>query len=137
MVKDIRKLIEKQRDYYKSIVSVYSPLLQETVYFTSEGFNHLLFKSNRSPRKLSERYMKLMCLSYTVKVISKCKTASETRQYIRLVRGKKKTATSHELVYEIEEGKMIRVIVERVGTGKLKFLSVMPHKNSSKPKKRR
>jgi hypothetical protein len=53
---DIRELINEKRAFYKSIVSLYCPILGETVYFTSEGFNHLLFESNRMPRKLSERY---------------------------------------------------------------------------------
>lgn len=136
MAKDIIKLVEEQRAYYKSIVSVYSPILEGTVYFTSIGFNHLLYEANRRPRKLSERYMKLKCLNHATTVLVKCDAISKTRQVEVKIKGKTKKVIWHELVCEIQQGVIIRVIVEKVGTGKLKFKSIMPHKNSSKPKKR-
>ncbi len=135
MRENIRDLIKRQRKYYKSIASVNCPILQDTVYFTSEGFNHLLY-ANRKPRKLSERYMKLICLNSAKKVIKKCKVISETREVQRKIKGKLKTTIHHELVHEIKKSVKIRVIVEKIGSGKLKFLSVMPHNNRSKPKKR-
>jgi len=38
----------------------------------------------------------------------------------------------YALVHEVEKGKIIRVIVEKVGAGKYKFRSVMLHNNKSK-----
>jgi len=80
--------------------------------------------------------MKLMCLKYAREVIKNCKVVSETREFRRKVKSKQKTIIQHELVYEVKKGTKIRVIVEKIGGGKLKFRSVMPHNNRSKPKKR-
>ena len=134
MKKDFNEIIEEHRKYYKSIVSVSCPILQDTVYFTSEGFNHLLYKTHGRPRKKSEIYMKLMCLKNAPEVIAKCTTVSKTRKIIKFVKNKEKESVCHELVCKIRKGKEIRVVVGQVGTGKLKFLSVMPHSNKSKPK---
>lgn len=136
MNRDFRKFIENQRKYYKKIGSVACPILRETVYFNSDGFEHLLYKGNRKPRKLNERYMKLKCLEYVPEVIKKADVISETRQSEKRIKGKLKKVTFHELIYKIKEGTQIRVVVEKVGNGKLHFLSVMPHKKRPKPKKR-
>jgi hypothetical protein len=134
MKKNFSKIVEERRSYYKSIVSVFCPILEETIYFTAEGFNHLLFKSNRTPRNLSERYMKLMCLEFASVVIEKCEIVNETRKNTRTIKGKRKSVISHELVFEVVKNKEIRVVVDKIGTGKLKFRSIMPHNNKSKPK---
>ena len=55
---DLKKLVEKQKNFYKGVVSVFCPILNNTVYFTSDGFNHLLYESNRMPRKIGEQFMK-------------------------------------------------------------------------------
>lgn len=136
MNQGFKRLIKKQKVYYKRIGSVFCPILQDTVYFTSSGFNHLLYKSNRKPRKLSERYMKLKCLEHAPEVIKKCNVISETRQLEKKIKGRSKKVIYHELVYGIKKGIKIRVIVEKIGAGKLKFFSAMPHNNRSKPKKR-
>ncbi len=132
----LRVLKAKQRAFYQSIESVHCPILNEDVAFTSEGFNHLLFESNRKPRKLSEQYLKLCCLDYAKEVIEKCVVISQTRVINRKIKGVEKTVTRYGLVHQISDGRRIRVILERIGDGKLKFLSVMPHdKSSKKPKK--
>lgn len=136
MKQGLNKLIEKQRAYYKSIVSVFCPILQDTVFFSSEGFNHLLYETHHRPRKSSERYMKLRCLEHAPLVIKKCNSVTETRKLERKIKGKMKQVIQYELVYEIRKNVKIRVVVERIGSGKIKFRSTMPHDKSSKPKKR-
>lgn len=123
---NIYDLKKKQRTFYKSIVSVFCPILNDTVYFTSEGFNHLLYdRSNRKPRSINEQFMKLQCLKHAPLVIEKCSLVSETRSIERKIKGKKKSGIHYELIYEVTSGEKIRVIVEKIGTGKHKFLSVM------------
>lgn len=130
MVSGIEKLMNRQRKYYKSIGSVHSPVLKEKVYFNADGFYHLIYQSNRRLRNVSERHLKLKCLDYAVHVIKKCETTPKKREYARVVRGKKKKAISYELVCEVKSEKFnkIKVIVERIGGGKIRFLSVMPIK---------
>ena len=131
---NIYKLKKKQGAFYKSIVSVFCPILNNTVYFTSEGFNHLLY-DNRKPRKISEQFMKLRCLTHAPLVIQKCAFVSETRLIVKNVKGKRKSGVHFELVYEVSPGERIRVVVEKIGTGKHKFLSVMRHGRRVKNKK--
>lgn len=121
---DIRDTIKKQKAFYESVVSVESPLLNETVYFRSEGFFHLIHKANGKRRPMGEQYMKLMCLSEAPDIIKNSTKIIETRQDEISIKGKKKTVTSYEMVDGKKRGSHIAVIITRIGTGKLKFRSV-------------
>ena len=129
-------LKKKQKAFYKSIISVFCPILNDTVYFTSDGFAHLLYKDNRNPRNVAEQFMKLQCLTYAPDIIKNCILISETRKLQRKVKGKIKDVVHYELVYEIKRGRKVRVVIEKVGTGKHKFLSTMRDGKWPKPKKR-
>lgn len=128
----LKTLIAEQKAFYDSIVSVFCPILNETVYFTSAGFNHLLFKNNRVPRSPAEQFMKLKCLSYVPKVIENCSKKGQIRRDRRKVKGKWKKVLRFEIVHEVTKGASIRVVVEKIGTGHYHFWSVMPHDNKSK-----
>lgn len=130
----LKNLREKRRIFYKQIVSIFCPILNESVYFTSEGFNHLLYERHKKPRSISEQYMKLQCLVYVPDVIKNCMRITDTRLVLRNIKGKLKKAKHFELVYEVSTGAKIRVIIEKVGTGKHKFKSVMPHNKRSQRK---
>lgn len=123
---NIWNLKKKQKAFYQSIVSVYCPIINDTVYFTSDGFQHLLYKDNRKPRNIDEQFMKLKCLTHAPEVIKNCTLISETRKLRVKVKGKIKDVIHYELVHEVEKGKRVRVIIEKVGSsGKHKFLSTM------------
>ncbi|KKP86223.1 MAG: hypothetical protein UR89_C0029G0008 [Candidatus Roizmanbacteria bacterium GW2011_GWA2_35_8] len=129
---NIYKLRRTSKAFYKSIVSIFCPILNDTVYFTSEGYNHLLYESYDRPRNINEQYLKLINLQYAPDVIKKASLISETRKVKRRVKNKLKDAIHYELVYEVNLGKKIRVIVEKIGSGKPKFRSIMPHNKKSK-----
>lgn len=128
----IKHLKQKQYTFYKSIVSQHCPILNETVYFAGIGFKHLLYKSNGAPRNVNEQYMKLKFLYHATDVIKNCKVISETRIMKRKIKGKEKQVTRYALVHEVKKGLTVRVIVEKVGTGKHQFLSIMPHDRQSR-----
>jgi hypothetical protein len=134
---DIRTLRKETKQIYDGFISTYSKILEETIYFTSEGFNHLIYESNRKPRNVNEQFLKLKCVCYAPRVIERCKMITETRQTKRLVDGKAKDVIQYELVHEVVEGKAFKVVVEKVGTGKHKFHSVMPAKVTKKRPKGR
>lgn len=134
---NIRYLIKEEQRLYKKTKSVYCPILDEKVYFTSAGFRHLIYKSTKKRRNIGEQYMKLKCLKFAPRVIKNCTEISSTRHTNKWIKGKEKQGRHYELVYEVYKGKRIRVIVEKIGTGRCRFLSVMPHDKHSKPKKRR
>ena len=129
---NIWDLKQKQKAFYKSIVSVFCPILNDTVYFTSDGYHHLLYESNRTPRKIAEQFMKLHCLTHAPDVIKNCALVSETRKIQKKIDGKLRSGVHYELIHEACPGKKIRVIIEKIGTGKHRFLSVMPHKQKVK-----
>ncbi|MBI3558850.1 hypothetical protein HY085_00470 [Candidatus Gottesmanbacteria bacterium] len=116
---DIRPFIHEQKKFYKNLVSIHCPILGDSVYFTASGFNHLLYTRN-----VGERFLKLQCLTLAPEVIKKCVLISETRQTEK--------AVHYELVHEVSKNKKIRVIIEKIGSGKYRFLSVMFHDRKSK-----
>jgi hypothetical protein len=78
--------------------------------------------------------LKLVFLEYVPDVIRNCSITVETRQGKRKIWGKYKKILCYKLVHEISPGKKVRVIVEKIGNGKCKFKSVMPHDKKSKTK---
>lgn len=135
-MKDLATLKEEVLDLYRNVGSVYCPILQATVNFTSEGFNHLIYESNRKPRNINEQYLKLSNFCYAPRVLERCKVVTETREMSRFVKGKLKKVLRYELVHEAIPGKKIRVIVQKIGTGAYTFLSVMPLKNKKRRHRR-
>jgi len=121
---NIRELIKKQKTFYQSIVSIFCPLLNETVHFTGDGFYHLLHKSSGKRRSVNEAYLKLMCLSKAHVIVKNATRSVETRKSERLVKGQQKTVVTYELVDSTKRNTHIAVVIEKIGTGKLKFRSV-------------
>ena len=121
---NIREIIKKQKAFYKSVVSVFCPLLNDTIYFTGEGFNHLLGDNPRKRRDINEQYLKLMCLSHAPTIAKNSVRIVEVRKGERFVKHKKKSTVTYELVDGKKRRDNIAVVVERIGTGKLKFRSV-------------
>jgi len=75
-----------------------------------------------------------MSLDHAKAVIVTCQLVAESRIIQRKVKGRFRDVVRHALVNEVQKGIQIRVVVEKIGTGKLHFLSVMPHTKRSKPK---
>ena len=116
--------------YYRRIGVVHCPILGEDIHFTAEGYFHLINESNSkpgktNPRKPSEQYMKLMRLQHAKTVLKYSTYVDEKRKNRKKVKGKWKKVIQTEVVYEIK-GEKISVIVEKVGKGHSKFLSVFP-----------
>jgi len=85
---NIFKLKRTAKLFYKNRGMISCPILNNPVRFTSEGFNHLLYENYHHPRKISEQYLKMMCLFYAPEVIKKCSLISETRKIQRKIKGK-------------------------------------------------
>lgn len=116
--------------YYRRLGSVYCPILEEEVHFTAEGYFHLINESNSSPGKTkprnpTEQYLKLKCLPDVKAVLKYSTLIDERRKTHKKVKGIWKDVIQTEVIHEIN-GKRISVIVEKVGEGNSKFLSVFP-----------
>lgn len=124
--------------YYRRIGVVPCPILEENVHFTAEGYFHLINESNSTPgdtnpRNPAEQYLKLMYLRHAKTVLKYSILIEEKRKNRKKVKGKWKDVLQTEIIYEIK-GEKISVIVERVGNGNVKFLSIFPtnkHKNKN------
>ena len=134
----LKKLKLKQRKFYKSIESVFCPALKENIYFTSKGFNHLLYDSNHMPRKVSEQYLKLKLFEYVPKLIKESTRIHSIRIFKKGAFYKNRreiiTITRYALVGNVRDIGRIRVIIERINSDKYCFLSDMPNKRSKKQK---
>ena len=79
--------------------------------------------------------MKLRCLTNVPTVIDQAEFVWETRAVQKKIAGKLKSGLHYALVHEPIKGRTLRVIIEKIGTGKHKFLSVMIHKKELKRQK--
>lgn len=94
----------------------------------------MIFESNRKPRNINEQWLKLKSFPYVRRVVERCKKVSEVRKVNRVIKGSIKEVTQFELIHEAIPQTKIRVVIEKIGSGKYVFRSVMP--NSNKDKKR-
>lgn len=128
---------EKLRDTAQALVAatkpVYSPALDEEVAFTAEGFNHILFKGSRSAREYPSQIMRFKLLPRAIRLIAFANTFQEfeetTKEFevkARKKRVKKAKSVQYWGIIAIFEGRKIKVILRKIGEGKLHFWSIVP-----------
>lgn len=140
---ELHELIKKGRSLYFSQEAIRCPFFNSSVTLNSDGFNHLLYKPNRQPRNVNEQMLKLRLLKRGLNIIKKTGTVQEHRVRIEKFGKPAKdgfTKTKnveywafHDIVGE-KKCFILRVIVRRVGDGKLHFWSVMPFGKINKQK---
>ena len=118
-----KKLLEERRTWYKKIKKVYCPILKECVMFTSKGFHHLIYPSGKW-RPVKEQMYKLGLLPLIIPVIKNAKTIYKYEKCSNKVLDKEvEFWTLKEIVGKRKA--VTKVILKRVGTGNITFLSVM------------
>ena len=123
--------IKKQKELYKSLKNCYCSVLQEDVYFSADGLNHILYYKRR-PRKYSERHYRAGLIIYIKEVVE------NANQVVKELKSKKPLVITWSLEHKIvDEGKKqtIKVILIKKGSGKTYFLSVMRKNNKTKKSK--
>lgn len=137
MAKDLKQCIEDTRRKYQSIGRVYCPMLKSNVFFTSEGFNHLIYKPNRKKRNANEQRYKLDLFGLVIPAIKNSTQLAQWR-FVGDVQDDH-DVQYYALVHSVGRKPIdIRVIIRRTGDGQFNFHSVMPHSNgNSKNKKSR
>ena len=81
--KSYRKIKEASKTYYRSLASVICPALHETVYFTSNGFNHIMFKRAQQARDRGSQITRFKLLSLAYKLIGLTTTYQEYEWFNR------------------------------------------------------
>lgn len=140
---ELHNLVKENRSLYEKRECIQCPFFGAIVTLTSDGFNHLLHKPNRQPRNVNEQMLKLRLLKRGLKIIGKAGTVQEHRIRIEKIGkpardGFTKTKTVEYWAFHDIVGRskrfILRVIIRRIGDGKLHFWSVMPHGKINKQK---
>jgi hypothetical protein len=137
------KLIKKSREIYTKKSELWCPYFSTNISLNSDGFNHLLNKTNRMPRTVDEQLLKLRLLKKALAVVNKSGTLQEYREGLEKANktsrdGFFKTSRVqywgfHAIVGEEKKIKIVAV-VKKIGDGKLSFWSVLPHKKFNNQK---
>ena len=110
----------------------------ELVHFTSDGFHHFQYNTSGSERSKKAQIRRYKSFRFAPYILQRAGTLQEHRRYSGAI-GRPK-GDGFRIVKEIEDwcfsallpagpGKdvCIKVVVRRIGDGKLNFCSVMPH----------
>lgn len=132
----IKKYINRYRKIYKTLKPTYCPALKAQINFTSEGFNHLIFKNGhrRSNKQIKNR---LPLISLIIPTLKKCKSSSKVQVMDETYKSRLITVMYFELAHIVGKKRpvKIKIIIKKRGSlGNLFFLSAMKQKT---PKKRR
>ena len=128
------RLKQESLAYYNTIGSVFSPVFQKTVTFSSEGFNHIIFKNSRSERDRLSQTTRCKLLPLARKLIEISTTYQETEELLQefiIKKHKKKIKATRLVKYwgiiAIINNHKIKVILRKVGDGgNLHFWSIIP-----------
>lgn len=128
------------RQEYYAFAPVPCPALKnELVYFTAEGFSHLIFKNKNRERGKKDQFARFHFLSMARDIIATTTTVQEVEEHfqevtIKIKKRKEKTlkkVTWWAFIAVIKNLKL-KVIVKKTGNGKIIFWSVIPFWKTSK-----
>ncbi len=131
----LQRTLVKAKELYTQKSEIWCPYFSAHVALTSDGFNHLLNKLDRTPRTIDEQLLKLNLLRKALTTIQKAGTLQEYRDTFEKAEkvsrdGFYKTSQVQYWGFEAIMGNptmiKIRVIIKKTGDGKLVFWSVMP-----------
>jgi len=133
-VSNYEKIREDARQFYQTIDNIRCPALgHQPIHFTSEGFNHLIYKGNRKERDKSVQIMKFKLLSKAVELIKITTTYQEYDESLTTIRRERFKKIVHESAtvrywgfVAIIRDYRIKVIMRSIGNGQKHFLSVIP-----------
>ena len=125
---------ERTQRYYKAQKPVRCPAFGgEIVHFTSEGFNHLIYKKGNSERSKADQICKFKLIPKAIELIRITTTHQEYDESLvdmKVKRRKRALIETKRARYwgfvAIMKGSRIKVIVRQVGNGNKHFWSVIP-----------
>ncbi|CAK0743860.1 conserved hypothetical protein [Azospirillaceae bacterium] len=125
---------ESARNLYHKTAPILSPALNEQVYFTAEGFNHIVFKGSRTEREKSTQILRFKLLSRALKLIGLSTTYQEYEETIKecdVKRYKKNVKKLRPITYwgiiAIVDGRKIKVILRKIVDNRnIHFWSIVP-----------
>ncbi len=115
-------LREKTRLLYQKIGSVYCPYLSDRVYFSSEGFNHIRYRSARRERHPQVQYLRYKLLYLAPGLLEMSHTLQEYEK-----RDSSLSSTQFFGFIGILNQRKVKVIVKQSGRGNYHFWSIIPN----------
>ena len=127
---EIRK---NSKELYDTFNKVFSPALGKHIHFTSNGFNHLIYKNAKKEREKSTQILRFDLLERAKVVLERSTTYQEFEEdmeYTRVNRHGKYQSMNLVVKYwgfvAVIEKFRIKVVVRQVGNSKAEFYSVIP-----------
>ena len=128
------KLKADAQSFYGEIGNAFSPAFNENITFSSEGFNHIIFKTHRTERERLSQILRFKLLPLAVKLVKLSTTFQEyedTLQEFEVKHFKKRVRKSLSVKYwgliAIIEGRKIKEILRKIGdNGTMHFWSIVP-----------
>ncbi len=119
---------------YKSFRPIKCPALKnQEVHFNAEGFNHLIYRIPKQERDKRVQIMRFELLEKARELIGLTTTLQEYEDYLDQVpkwMNKKKQMTNVKIcdsgLVGIIRGFRIKVVLRKIGNGKIEFHSVIP-----------
>ncbi len=128
------QLRQDAQNYYNDIGKIYSPALGQDINFTSEGFNHIVYKGPRSEREKTSQILRFKLLSLAIKLVRLSTTHQEFEETLKEfdIKSHKKHIKQSKIVkywgvIAIIDGRKIKVILRKIGeNGAMHFWSIVP-----------
>ena len=135
---EYEELKKEAQELYNSTGKIFSPLLNEKVSFSSEGFNHIMFKAGGKGRERSSQVLRFQLLERAIKLLKISTTYQEYEENAKsvIVEEHKKKVSKWKIVkywglIGIIDNRKIKVIVRKIGNGNIHFWSVIPNWRTS------
>jgi len=120
--------------FYSQIGRIFSPIFEQEIHFTAEGFNHIIYKSANTERERASQILRFKLLSLVAKLVKKSTTYQEYEETLQEfdIQSFKQKVKKTKLVkfwgiIAIIDGRKIKVIIRKVGdNGIMHFWSIVP-----------
>ncbi len=125
--KQYQELLKKKRRWYKTLTTVFCPVLNSNVVFNAKGFNHLLIDGRGKERNKKDRIYRLELLSLVKPVIKNAESINEYRQV--LAKGSGKLVEYWAITAPVGKQRIeVTVILRKIGNGNTAFYSIFTKK---------
>lgn len=138
MITDFCQLKNQVRTFYDSLGKVYCPYFSEEVYFSSDGFRHLLYKGSLyghfKLRKKSQRMLRLKLFKLAPRLLRITTTVQEyhqEKQFVLVTYNQREENILKSIQYwgfiAIISDQKVKVVVKQIGEGQKQFWSIIPN----------
>ena len=133
-VSNYEKLREETKRVYEQVGRIYSPVFKQPVYFSTEGFNHFIYKRPRIEREKIVQITRFSLFSRATQLIGLSTTYQEYEELLKDVEIKmnkqriwKRTRVQYWGLIAILNRRKIKVIIRKLGeNGNMHFWSIIP-----------